>query len=122
ISELNYSDFLASAPLPTQFRRMVSFLKQNQIDDLLHDIRNKHVRELRNKSWYRSVFELSPFGHTEIDNILTSVKRLLNSFYSHQLDIFEKNGMVESSQKNKSTANLEEIKSRMSRYDIIYLP
>lgn len=122
ISELNYSDFLASAPLPNQFRRMVSILKPTQVDDLLHDIRSKPIRELRNKAWYRSVFELTPFGHTEIDNILTTVKRMLNSFYSHQLDIFNKNDMVDSHQKNKSTLNLEEIKSRMSRYDIIYLP
>ncbi|QGG09267.1 ATP-binding protein [Enterobacter cancerogenus] len=122
ISELNYSDFLASAPLPSQFRKIISILTQAQLDDLLHDIRSKSNRELRNKSWYRSAFQHTSLGHSELDNVLTSVRRLLNSFYSHQLNIFEKNPIVDSESKNKSTLNLEEIKNRMSGYDIIYLP
>ncbi|ELZ7177676.1 TPA: ATP-binding protein [Klebsiella pneumoniae] len=125
ISELNFSDFLATAPLPTQFLKMMSFLKPSQIDDLLHDIKSRSVREIResrNKEWYRLIYNSTPYGYSEIDNILTNIKRLLNNHYSQQLDIFQNHELGNGNQKNKSTLALEEIKNRMRNFDIIYLP
>ncbi|WP_224357624.1 AAA family ATPase, partial [Klebsiella michiganensis] len=118
ISELNYSDFLSFAQLPSQFLKIKEKIKPSLVNDMLHDIKSKPLRELQKKSWYKAAYQATPYGHSELESTILSIKRLLHSYYSKQLGIFEEHNEPS----NSSLDFLEEIKNRMRDYDIIYLP
>ncbi|MDP1062977.1 ATP-binding protein, partial [Klebsiella pneumoniae] len=79
---------------------------------------SKPLRELQKKSWYKAAYQATPYGHSELESTILSIKRLLHSYYSKQLGIFEEHNEPS----NSSLDFLEEIKNRMRDYDIIYLP
>ncbi|MBT0484723.1 AAA family ATPase [Morganella morganii] len=127
ISKISYSDFLSQFKLPTLCNNLISALKPGQIEDMLHDLKARPIRELRNKGWYKQGYRKSPLSNLEMDQALSIIRRSLNSYHSQQIEAIDNittddDASDDNIKKTKPSIILEEIKSQMREFDIIYLP
>lgn len=127
ISELSYSDFLSKYALPSQCINLISFLNSAQKEDMLHDLKARPPRELRNKEWYKNAYRVSPLNNSEMDSVLNIIRRALNNYHAQQAEISassEGDDVVSERDitRNQSSLILEEIKFNMRKFDVIYLP
>jgi len=120
IAELGFSDFLASEFVPSSFELLKRHLENSHIDDLLAYARSRPIREARNTAWYNEIYNNSPYTRSELDQMLTELKRAFNKYYhsTNNSDLFSSN----SPERTESTINLEKIKKLTNDIDIIYLP
>ncbi|HAS0908363.1 AAA family ATPase [Enterobacter asburiae] len=120
IAELGFSDFLSSSFVPPSYELLVRYLSSSQVDDLLSFTRSRPVRDAKNTTWYDTLHRRSPYARSDIDQMLTELKRAFNRFYSshNESDLFSS----DNSERTESTINLEKIKKITSDIDIIYLP
>ncbi|HFS7087802.1 TPA: AAA family ATPase [Enterobacter hormaechei] len=120
IAELGFSDFLTSSFVPPSYELLVRYLQNSQIDDLLSFTRSKPVRDAKNTAWYDTLHRRSPYARSDIDQMLTELKRAFNRFYSShsESDLFSSSNP----ERTESIINLEKIKKITNDIDVIYLP
>jgi predicted ATP-binding protein involved in virulence len=120
ISELSFSDFLSNATLPSRWTEITRRLNSTQVDDVLSFIRQKPLREARTTTWYKKIYNSTPYNHSDIDDILGYVKRALKSYYNtvDVVELFPEEKKIQS----KTIQAIEEIKLKTKDIDIIYLP
>jgi len=120
ISDLSFSDFLASNYVPSSFRDLERFARPSQLDDILSFVKDKPVRDARSCSWYKMIYKRSPYSNSELEAILMDLRRALNKFNdsSSEMDLFSEN----KNEKSASVLALDEIKRLTNDIDIIYLP
>lgn len=120
IAELGFSDFLSSVFVPSSFNLLKRYLENSQIDDLLAYARSRPIREARNTGWYNEIYNNSPYTRSDLDQMLTELKRAFNKYYhsTNDADLFSSNNQ----ERTESIINLEKIKKITNDIDVIYLP
>ncbi|WP_323938600.1 AAA family ATPase [Aeromonas hydrophila] len=120
ISELGFNDFLSSPFVPSSIESLKTFISKSEFDDLLSSTRSSPIKDARHTTWYGKLYNNSPYTRSDIDSMLSELKRALNKYYhsTNESDLFSS----KTSEKTESIIKLDEIKKITNNIDIIYLP